>query len=223
MDRERFDALTRMLATTGSRRGALGALLGLALGRSGDVLAKGGKNHGKGKGRDKGKQHHARHGKGRGKKRDRGQDEARTPSTVAAEAACYAGANCTAGAGKYLVKCDLGSSSALKNASCRGCNLSSANLRQADASGANLSNANLSKACLVDANLTGANLTGANTSGASYCRTRMPNGTHQQQRVQQGDLLLSHLCAHRRDALRPGRELLRRRDLPEQYLRLSGK
>jgi hypothetical protein len=31
MDRERFDALARLLATTGSRRAALGALLGVSL------------------------------------------------------------------------------------------------------------------------------------------------------------------------------------------------
>ena len=31
MDRERFDALARVLAATGSRRGAMGALLGVAL------------------------------------------------------------------------------------------------------------------------------------------------------------------------------------------------
>ena len=44
MDRERFDALARLLATTGSRRATLGALLGASLlGQRPDLLAKPGK------------------------------------------------------------------------------------------------------------------------------------------------------------------------------------
>jgi hypothetical protein len=50
MDRERFDALARLLATTGSRRAMLGALLGVSLfGRDPDVLAQHGNGKGKGK------------------------------------------------------------------------------------------------------------------------------------------------------------------------------
>jgi hypothetical protein len=52
MDRERFDALAKLLATTGSRRATLAALLGLSLfGEDPDVLAK------RGKGKDKGIDH----------------------------------------------------------------------------------------------------------------------------------------------------------------------
>ena len=54
MDRERFDALARLLATTGSRRATLGALLAAGLlGRDPDALAKPGKGEGKREGRGK--------------------------------------------------------------------------------------------------------------------------------------------------------------------------
>ena len=48
MDRDRFDALARLLASKGSRRGALGAILGAALfGRDPETsLAKPGKTPG---------------------------------------------------------------------------------------------------------------------------------------------------------------------------------
>lgn len=56
MDREHFDALSRLFANRGSRRAALGALVGVALiGRSSGSLAESG--NGKAKGRGKGKGH----------------------------------------------------------------------------------------------------------------------------------------------------------------------
>jgi hypothetical protein len=56
MDRERFDSLTRLFASRGSRRGALGALVGIALmGRSTDSSAEPGNGKGAGRGRGQGK------------------------------------------------------------------------------------------------------------------------------------------------------------------------
>ena len=55
MDRERFDALTRLFASRGSRRGAVGALVGMALaGRSSDSSAEPGKGKAKGRGKGRG-------------------------------------------------------------------------------------------------------------------------------------------------------------------------
>jgi uncharacterized protein YjbI with pentapeptide repeats len=75
MDRERFDALARLFATTGSRRRAIGALLSVAvLGRepaASDAKGKG-KDHGNG------------HGKSRGKGHGRGHDRDAAPETEAA-------------------------------------------------------------------------------------------------------------------------------------------
>mgnify|MGYP000203293755 CR=1 FL=1 len=63
MDRARFDAIAKVLATTGSRRAAFGALIGAGLfGRSEDLLAK---KKGNGKGRGKG----GDNGKGRNKRK----------------------------------------------------------------------------------------------------------------------------------------------------------
>jgi len=69
MDRDHFDKLTRLFATTESRRGALGALLGAAfLGQGVEALAKPnkGKGKGNGKGKSKGNDNSGK-GKGHGK------------------------------------------------------------------------------------------------------------------------------------------------------------
>ena len=56
MDRERFDALARLLAATGSRRGAVGALVSVALlGHNPDVLADQKQGRGKGKRKARGR------------------------------------------------------------------------------------------------------------------------------------------------------------------------
>jgi hypothetical protein len=61
MDRARFDALARLLATGGSRRGALGALLSVTLlGQDPDALAKRGKHHPKNTNKNKNKKKPAR-------------------------------------------------------------------------------------------------------------------------------------------------------------------
>lgn len=77
MDRNRFDRLTRLFATTGSRRRAVSALITAAiLGHDADILAKKGNGKGrgdaksgKGKGRGDGKGgRHRQNGKGRNNK-----------------------------------------------------------------------------------------------------------------------------------------------------------
>jgi uncharacterized protein YjbI with pentapeptide repeats len=166
MDRERFDALARVLATAGSRRGALGTLLGLAaLGGGIDALAKKG-----GKGRNHG-------GKSKNRNQKKRRQKERRAREQAAPARCFTGAPCIPGPGANLASCDFEGTNTLAGQNLSGSNLSKANLQDADASGAKLNSANLGGACLVDANLTGATTGSANFTGAIFCRTRMPNGT----------------------------------------------
>jgi hypothetical protein len=71
MDRERFDALTKLCATKGSRRVAFAGLLSAALlGTGAEALAKSGKGKHRGQHQDRGKGHD----NGRGKGRDQGND-----------------------------------------------------------------------------------------------------------------------------------------------------
>ena len=75
MDRERFDALARLLAATGSRRGAIGALIGAGLLGTGlEAEARkrnGNRRGGGGKGKDRDKDKDKDRGKGNGKTKDR--------------------------------------------------------------------------------------------------------------------------------------------------------
>jgi hypothetical protein len=153
MDRYRFDALARLLGTTGSRRAALGAVIGLEIFGSGaDALAK------------------------RGKQRHRGRRRGR----VAAQqvpANCFNNPTCAPGPGKNLGKCDLAGAD-LSGANLKGANLGSANLLGADLTGADLRGANLDKACLTNADLTGAKINAStNADSARYCGTIMPDGS----------------------------------------------
>ncbi len=165
MDHETFDRIVRLLGTPGSRRAALGGLLGGgALGAVETALGKTKRKH-RGKNR----------GKARGKQDRKGKQ--RSARQAQAEAACFTGSPCIPGPGKNLGKCDFGGSPALRNKNLKGANLGGANLADADASGANFSGANLG-ACLVDANLTGAVFNGStNTGSAIFCRTTMPDGS----------------------------------------------
>jgi hypothetical protein len=79
MDREQFDALTRLFAHKQSRRGALAAILGVGLlGRGPRVLAASDKAVGKGHHKDNGKGHAK--GKGRGHEQDGQCDPANCPA-----------------------------------------------------------------------------------------------------------------------------------------------
>lgn len=155
MDRDKFDAFTRLFASRRSRRGALATLLSgtILANRPAAMLAD---RNGKHRGRGKGKAVHAQQ----------------------APAGCFTGSPCIPGSGAYLANCDFEDSNSLENVNCKGCNLSRANLQDADASGVNLTKANLQKACLVDADLTGATIAAStNLLDAIFCRTIMPNGS----------------------------------------------
>jgi len=168
MDRERFDAITRVFAASQSRRSAVGALVTASLvaalfGRDvGEAAADRGKGKGKGKARSQSK------GKGKDKKRKvKGQ---------AVPANCFI-QGCTLTTSN-LTKCDFGGTSTLKDKKLNGYNLSNINLEDADASGANFTGVNFAKSCLVDANLTGAIINNTtNFSQTIRCRTKLPNGT----------------------------------------------
>ena len=178
MDRARFDALAKLLASTGSRRKTFGALLGATfLGHQleGEADAKGkgkgrGHNNGRGKGHSQGK------GRGGGKGKNNRKHHT-TKAQASPPARCFGSGACVPKKQANLAKCDFTGSNALENVNCTLCNLSDSSLLRADASGANFTKANLSRVCFVDADLSGATFSNTNTSGAIFCRTRMPNGS----------------------------------------------
>src|SRR5262245_12804432 len=123
MDREQFDAWTRWVATRGSRRAALGALLGSVLvGQA--AMATGGKHHHKGK-------HHD----------DDGDDGPRS---------CYPGDTCVPGTARNNKGCDFSNSDVFVGLAAQSSNLSGSNFTNADLRGADLRAVNLSDSCLVD-------------------------------------------------------------------------
>lgn len=159
MDHHGFDQLTRLLGRAGTRRAALGTLLGAgALGvRAVDAN---------------------RHDLKSGKRRRR-----RVASQAAAPRDPLAGLrDCpNPGPGQNLSKCNFVDQD-LRGTNLRGANLSgavfaNANLCSADLRGANLSRTDFSFAVLTRADLRGTNLSTATFDHAALCRTRMPNGT----------------------------------------------
>lgn len=175
MDRERFDALARLLAATGSRRGAIGALIGAGLLGTGlEAEARkrnGNRRGGGGKGKDRDKDKDKDRGKGNGKTKDR----KKRAQAEQIPARCCSTGNCTPGKGKNLFKCCYEDGN-VANKNFSGANLGQANFTNANASGANFQAANLGQACLVDANLTGAKINAStNLGGAIFCRTIMPD------------------------------------------------
>jgi hypothetical protein len=168
MDRDRFDALTRLVATSASRRAALTALLGAGL----SGIVPGAETQGKGKGK-------RRRGRDRRRERDkkgsrnRNRDRAGRAG-AAAEAACCSTGNCAPGPGKNLFKCCYRGQN-LAGGNFRGANLGQASFAGATLTKANFSGANLDRVCFVDADLTGATLAAA--ASAIFCRTTMPNGS----------------------------------------------
>jgi hypothetical protein len=167
MDTESFDRLVRLFGTSGTRRAAMGVLIGSAL--AGISLgSEAARNRGKVHRRGRGKGSQSKGGNGKTKRRE---NRARAESVPAR---CFTGTNCAPGPGKNLAKCNFGGAS-LIGAKLKGANLGQANLAGADATNANLGGANLGGACLVDADLSGANLAGVNTGQAIFCRTTMPD------------------------------------------------
>jgi hypothetical protein len=158
MDRERFDALARLVWTKTSRRTALGALLGAALlGREPDPATA------KPKPKDKRQRRRQR------KQRKKGNTGNNRP--------CYPGTNCRTGPGQDASGCDFSGSVAFIAGDFSGSDLRGANFTGAHLALANFQGADLGGACLVDANLREADLAATDLGGAIFCRTRMPDGT----------------------------------------------
>jgi hypothetical protein len=181
VDRDRFDALTRVLATTPSRRVALGALLAAAVAGVPGLTA-------------------ARNKKRKQRHKKRQKTRTTRPGTEAASLSSEAVQCDPPRHSARLVGCDYSGgdldgvvlhSSNLKNAKFTGTSLIEANLHAttltgADFSGANLCGADLSSSALRRAVFTGANLTradlhssgcgGADFTGATFCNTIDCNG-----------------------------------------------
>jgi hypothetical protein len=171
MDRDRFDALTRVFGKAGSRRALLGALAGSTLLVPG--LAAEAKKH---KAKKKGNKGKAR-------------AQSDRPDTCFGTRACAFPSD-----GRTLRACDL---SGTEIASCDGCDFRYADLGFVDLTegsfqGASFRDANLAGAfldysdvsgvsfrgaCLVGADLFGANTDGADFRGAILCGTTMPDGS----------------------------------------------
>jgi hypothetical protein len=159
MDRERFDALARLLATTGSRRVAFGALLGAGLAGTGlETKARKDKERKGRKRKDK-----TRKGKGRQKVRSEA-------------ASCCSDSLCTPGKGKNLKKCCYVDDD-VSGRNFSGANLSKASFIDTDATDADFRRANLGNACFVDSDITGARVDDStNLDGAIFCRTQTETG-----------------------------------------------
>jgi hypothetical protein len=157
MDREQFDALTRFVGTSTSRRAALAALLGTSLlgnppvQLSAKLLAK----------------------------RQDNSKEKRNRRRRRGERRCYPGQSCTPGQGQDNSGCDFSRSLAFFERKAQGSDLSRANFTDAQLAAANFQGADLGGACLVGANLLGAVVDGStNLEGAVFCRTLMPDGSY---------------------------------------------
>jgi hypothetical protein len=186
MDRERFDALAKLLATMGSRRAALAALFGAGLlGREADTLAKPGR--GKNHKRRKQRGHHGHEG---------GQDP-----VPLVESACGAKQCAPPAPGSTRAGCNFngfdglsfagqdhhgatfrridGRGTNFDDTDNRGSVFAEACLRSATFRGAQLAGSTWGVACLHDADFTGADLGGDAhiLDGAILCHTIMPDGT----------------------------------------------
>jgi hypothetical protein len=165
MDHDSFDRLIRVLGSPGTRRSALGTLLGVGIaGTAGIADAK---NKGKGKSRNK--------GKGKSRKKDRNKNRAQAPAAkapaVEAEAVVCEPPRHSA----RLVACDYSGddltgvdmhSSNLKDAKFIGTNLCGADLHSSTLRNVQFDNANLTRADLHSSACGGADFT-----GATFCRT----------------------------------------------------
>ena len=168
MDRNQFDALTRLFGAHGSRRVALGSLLGaVLLGTTLETEAR--KNTNK--------------KRRRGRRRDQNQPatcfgtkECHFPSDGKDFEDCdFAGtalANCD---GCNFRDADLGDAD-LSQGSFQGVSFRGANLRGADFEDADVSGASFRDACLIDANFLRANTDGAHFGDAILCNTILSNG-----------------------------------------------
>ena len=186
MDRKQFDALIKLLATTGSRRAGLGALLGAGLlSQHPDVMAKPGK--GKGQRRK------------RRQKRRRGDDNGGQAPGPSSGACCGADEHCAPPEpGSTRSQCDFaeqsfagedhhgsifrridGVGTNFDGTDNRGSVFTEACLRFATFRGAKLGGATWTGACLFAADFTDADVGGDADalSRAVLCATTMPDGT----------------------------------------------
>lgn len=167
MDRTRFDALTRLLGAEGSRRTALGAVLGAALlGRSLETHAKPNK-----------KAKRRRRNRNRPPQPCFGTKSCRFPSDGQDFEDCdFAGDSLGDCNGCNFRDADLGGAD-LSEGSYQGASFREANLRGANFEDADVSGVSFRFACLVDATLLGANTDGAHFGGAILCNTTLSDGS----------------------------------------------
>lgn len=165
MDRNRFDTLARLLGTAGSRRTALGSVLGaVLLGTAADPAS--GKN-------------------GNKKRRRRRQ---RNQTTCFGTKSCdfprdgndfqecrFAAAALDECNGCNFRRADLAGAD-LENGRFQGASFRDANLAGAILEGADLSGVSFRGACLTGASLFGADTNGAHFDGAILCGTILPDG-----------------------------------------------
>jgi hypothetical protein len=205
MDRDRFDALARVLATRGSRRITLGALFGALLGSAGETSARK-----QGKDKDSEREKHRQsgrqmlaerggHDKGRKRrKRKRGRkDNPGTPGKPTP--GCCGAKSCSdPEAGSTRSDCDFAgesfagedlNGSILRGIDGRGANFNDTDnrgsvfaeacLQGATFRGARLGGSTWGGACLFEADFRNADLGGESAvfHGALFCATRMPDGS----------------------------------------------
>jgi hypothetical protein len=147
MDRDRFDAITRVLAAAPARRDVLALLAGSPLA----LLARA-------------ETAEARRNKHKKKKRKRKGKP------------CYPGKSCVPGAGRDASGCDFSHSTQFADRNVQGANLRGSSFFEADLSGADFRGASLRDACFLGANLLGARIDGASLRDAVFCQTVMPDG-----------------------------------------------
>jgi hypothetical protein len=165
MERDRFDALTRLLGRAGSRRAALGAVLGATVGGSALVTqAKKGKNKKK---KNKKKAPQTCFGTESCAFPSDGQDFENCDLSFTSIASCD---------GCNFRRADLGGVD-LEEGSFQGVSFRNANLSSADLSFTDVSGASFRDACLSGANFFGANTDGAHFGGAIFCGTILTDGS----------------------------------------------
>jgi hypothetical protein len=180
VDREQFDALTRLIGAKGTRRSALVALLStLVLHQEPESIRAGGLTR-KGKGNGNGNVHHHKRRKGKRRRRSVAPPPRVTPRPLTPVVVnCFPGATCNfPGAGVVAKGCDFSDSDTFRDLDVSGAIFSGSNFTAADLAGADLRGALLDGACLVGADLFDARLdTSTLLEGAIFCNTVMPDGS----------------------------------------------
>ncbi len=165
MESDRFDALTKRLGGTVSRRGALAALAGAAglAGLAGGEAAKD-------------KKRRQRQNGAAGKRRAKQPRRPPAGDAVAAEATCA-----NPGPSSNLNNCNFNDAEFagidLSSSSMKGTKFRRADLCRADLSSSNLRNAEFQNANLTKADLSSSACNGANFNGATFCGTKTCNGS----------------------------------------------